>query len=67
MRAAVFASPSAVAGWLLSRDFDGLVVGVIGPTTWKAVARVRLPDVLASQPTHQTLAQALASYLEVAV
>lgn len=65
VRAAVFASPSAVEGWLLSRAFDGLVIGVIGPTTRKAVARYRLPDVMAPQPSHHSLAQALASYLEV--
>lgn len=67
VRAVAFGSPSAVEGWLLSRDFDGLVVGVIGLTTWEAVAGHRLPDVLAPQPSHQALAQALASYLEVAV
>lgn len=65
--AAAFASPSAVEGWLLSRDFDGLAVGVIGPTTWEAVARHRPPEVVASQPSHHALAQTLASYLEVAV
>lgn len=67
VRAAVFASPSAVEGWLLSRDLDGLVVGVIGPTTENAVARHRPPDLIAPQPSHQALAQALASYLEVSV
>lgn len=65
--AAAFASPSAVEGWLLSRDFDGLVVGVIGPTTWEAVGRHRPPEVVASQPSHHALAQTLASYLEVGV
>lgn len=67
VRAVAFASPSAVKGWLLSRDFEGLVVGVIGPTTWEAVARERPPEVVAPQPSHQALARALASYLEVAV
>lgn len=67
VRAVAFGSPSAVEGWLLSRDFDGLVVGVIGGTTWEAVARHRLPDVLAPRPSHQALAQRLASYLEVTV
>lgn len=66
-RAAVFASPSAVEGWLLSRDFDGLVVGVIGPTTRQAVARHRPPEVVAPQPSYEALAQAVASYLEVPV
>jgi len=63
----VFASPSAVAGWLLTRDFEQLVVGVIGSTTGAAVARHRLPDVIASEPSHPALARALNSYLEVRV
>jgi uroporphyrinogen-III synthase len=65
--AAAFASPSAVAGWSLSRRLDGLVIGVIGPTTAKAVAIHRSPDVMAPRPTHQALAQAMASYMEVFV
>lgn len=65
--AVAFGSPSAVEGWLLSRDFDGLVVGVIGPTTWEAVARHRPPEVVAAQPSYQALADSLATYLEVAV
>ena len=65
--AVVFASPSAVAGWLLTRDFGPLVVGVIGSTTGAAVARHRPPDVIASEPSHPALARALISYLEVKV
>jgi len=65
--AAAFGSPSAVEGWLLSRDFDGLVVGVIGPTTLEAVVRHRPPEVVADRPSYQSLAHSLASYLEVAV
>lgn len=67
VQAVAFASPSAVQGWLLSRDFKGLVVGVVGPTTWRAVAFRQVPEVIAPQPSFQALAQALASYLEVAV
>ena len=67
VQAAVFGSSSAVDGWLLSRDFDRLVVGVIGPTTWEAVARHRPPEVVAAQPTFEALAYSLSSYLEVAV
>ena len=63
--AVVFASPSAVAGWTRARDFDGLVVGVIGATTGDALARFRAPDVVAPEPTHGSLARALMSYLEV--
>lgn len=67
VQAAAFASPSAVAGWHLSRSFAGLVVGVIGATTRLAVAAHRPPDVVAPQPSHEALARALATYLEVTV
>jgi uroporphyrinogen-III synthase len=62
--AAAFASPSAVQGWLLSRDLDDVVVGVIGPATAAAVARVRPPDVVAPRPAHRSLAMALNDHLE---
>jgi uroporphyrinogen-III synthase len=65
VEAAVFASPSAVAGWHAARSFDGLVIGVIGSTTRLAVAAHRPPDVVAPKPSHDALAQAMASYLEV--
>jgi uroporphyrinogen-III synthase len=65
--AVVFASPSAVTGWLLARDFEDVVVGVIGPTTRAAVARYREPEVVAPEPSHHSLARALRSYLEVSV
>jgi uroporphyrinogen-III synthase len=67
VRAVAFASPSAVEGWHLTRNLDGLVVGVIGATTLAAAARYRHPDVVASHPSHRVLAQALASHLEVKV
>lgn len=63
--AAAFASPSAVAGWHLSRSFDALIVGVIGSTTRLAAAAHRPPDVVAPRPSHDALARAMASYLEV--
>ena len=65
VEAAVFASPSAVAGWRLSRSLVGLVVGAIGRTTREALAVHGTVDVLAPRPTHQALAWAMASYLEV--
>ena len=65
VEAAVFASPSAVAGWRLSRSLVGLVVGAIGRTTCEALTVHRPVDVLAPRPTHQALARAMASYLEV--
>ena len=67
VHAVVFASPSAVTGWLLARDFEDVVVGVIGPTTQAAVGRHRIPDVIAPEPSHHSLARALTSYLEVSV
>ncbi|HUP18077.1 MAG TPA: uroporphyrinogen-III synthase [Acidimicrobiia bacterium] len=63
--AAAFSSPSAVAGWHLSRSFDSLVIGVIGSTTRLAVSVHRKPEVVAPQPSHDALARAMASYLEV--
>jgi len=65
--AVVFASPSAVTGWLLARGFEDVVVGVIGPTTQAAVGRHRMPEVVAPRPSHHSLARALTSYLEVSV
>ncbi|HWL48713.1 MAG TPA: uroporphyrinogen-III synthase [Acidimicrobiia bacterium] len=59
-----FASPSAVQGWLVTRDLRDLVVGVIGTTTAAAVARIRPPDVVAARPSHKALALALTDYLE---
>jgi uroporphyrinogen-III synthase len=67
VHAVVFASPSAVTGWLLGRTFEDVVVGVIGPTTRAAVARYRVPEVVAPEPSHHSLARALTSYLEVSV
>jgi len=67
VEAAAFASPSAVEGWHLSRGFVDIVSGVIGPTTLTALARYRPPDVVAARPSHRSLAQAMASYLEVTV
>jgi uroporphyrinogen-III synthase len=62
-----FASPSAVAGWLGSRGLEGLVIGVIGSTTAAAVAQYRPVDVIAPHPSHQALASAMASHLELSV
>jgi uroporphyrinogen-III synthase len=60
--AVTFASPSAVAGWSLTRDTTGLVVGVIGSTTADACSRT--PEVIAPEPTFDALAHALADYLK---
>lgn len=63
--AVAFASPSAVAGWALTRDLDEVVAGVIGPTTARAVGRHRLPDVIAETPSYPALAEAIAAHMEV--
>lgn len=63
--AVAFSSPSAVAGWQLSRSFDSLVIGVIGSTTRLAVSVHRQPEVVAPRPSHDALARSMASYLEV--
>jgi uroporphyrinogen-III synthase len=65
VHAVAFASPSAVAGWLRSRGLEGLVIGVIGATTAAAVAQCRPVDVIAPHPSHEALASAMASHLEV--
>ncbi len=41
--AAVFGSPSAVAGWRLSRSFDGILCAAMGETTAAALARAGAP------------------------
>lgn len=65
--AVAFASPSAVAGWALSRSFDDVVLGAIGTTTASALASHRTPDVVAGRPSHLALAEAIASFMEVNV
>lgn len=65
--AVAFASPSAVAGWTLARDFEDLIVGAIGTTTARAVERHRSPDVIAATPSYPALAEAIATFMEVRV
>jgi uroporphyrinogen-III synthase len=67
VEAVVFGSPSAVEGWALTREFEGLVVGVIGNSTAGAVSRHRPPDLVAPRPSYPALARALGSHLEVKV
>lgn len=59
-----FASPSAVAGWLLSRPLGSETVAVIGDTTRRAVEEAGTePTLIAAQPTFQSLAESVAEYL----
>jgi uroporphyrinogen-III synthase len=67
VHAVAFASPSAVRGWTLTRGLDGTVVGTIGEATAMEVTRHGpRPHVVAHPPSFAGLAEALASYLEVA-
>lgn len=56
----LFGSPSAIEGWCLTRSLDDLVVAVIGDTTEHALARRgRAPDVVATRPDFDALADAI--------
>lgn len=57
--AVLFASPSAVAGWLTARPVDDLVVGVIGPTTAAAARQAGAAPVVAVSPSFPDLAATL--------
>lgn len=60
----VFGSASAVTGWFLSRDLDGIVVGVIGDTTAAAVADYGWSfDVMPPRPSYGGLVEQLAEHL----
>lgn len=61
--AAVFGSPSAVAGWCSARTLEGLVPAAIGPTTAAALCDRGHPDViLPDRPDYGRLAAALAAF-----
>lgn len=63
---AVFASPSAVEGWSLSRSFDSLKpIGAIGHVTASALARHGVTSpVVPDRPDPGTLAAALSATME---
>lgn len=62
--AVAFGSPTAVRGWLLSRDLEGLVTGAIGETTAGALAEFSVtPDVEPSDPSFERLITGLAEHL----
>lgn len=61
VHAAVFASPSAVRGWCLTRDLDGIITAAIGDSTASAIARAGgQADVIAPKPNVRALVSALA-------
>lgn len=62
--AVMFGSPSAVAGWCLSRSLDGITLAAIGETTGAALAdRGREPDVTPPRPDFELLVAMLADHL----
>lgn len=62
-----FASPSAVAGWQLSRKLAPETIAVIGDTTRRAVEEAGCsPAVVAGESTFQSLAESVAEYLGAA-
>lgn len=62
--AVAFGSPTAVHGWLLSRDLDGLVVGAIGGTTAGALAELAVAaDVEPPHPSFEGLVVGMAKHL----
>lgn len=62
--ALILASPSAVAGWLMSRDLAGMVVAAMGQTTAQAVRDSGVePDVVPSVPGAGAIVGALYRHL----
>ncbi|MFP4553489.1 MAG: uroporphyrinogen-III synthase [Actinomycetota bacterium] len=62
--AVAFGSPTAVHGWLLSRDLEGLVVGAIGETTAGALEEFAVTaDVEPPHPSFEGLIVAMAEHL----
>ena len=60
-----FGSASAVTGWFLSRDLEGLVVGAIGATTAAAVADHGWSfDVMPPTPSFSGMVRLLAEHLK---
>lgn len=65
VEAVVFASPSAVEGWCLSRSLDVARVAALGPATAAALGeRGRRPDLMPARPSVEALAAALALGLD---
>lgn len=62
--AVAFGSPTAVRGWFLSRDLEGLAVGAIGATTAGALAELGVaPDVEPPRPSFEELIAGMAEHL----
>lgn len=62
--AALFGSPSAVAGWTSGRPLTGLVAAALGETTAAALAAAGHPaDLMPSRPGYDQLVRDLAAHL----
>jgi uroporphyrinogen-III synthase len=62
--AALFASPSAVAGWVMGRGLDGMILAAIGATTAAALAAEgHPPDVVPARPEYPLMIEAVAQHL----
>ncbi len=62
--AVAFGSPTAVRGWFLSRDLEGLAVGAIGETTAGALKEFAVaPDVEPPHPSFEGLIAGMAEHL----
>lgn len=62
--AALFASPSAVTGWLMGRGLDGMILAAIGATTAAALAAGGCPpDVVPVRPEYPLMIEAVAQHL----
>lgn len=61
---AMFGSPRAVDGWLLSRDLEGIVVGAVGQTTASALRRRgTAADIVPRRPSFDRLGRLMAEHL----
>lgn len=60
----VFGSPSAVAGWVMSRSLDDIVRGAIGPSTADALVELGHPThIVPDQPGYEVLIDLVAANL----
>lgn len=59
--AVVFGSPTAVTGWLMSRELSGLLIGAIGPTTAASLRMCGVePDAVPDRPGFTNMIERLA-------
>jgi uroporphyrinogen-III synthase len=62
--AVLFGSPSAIAGWTMTRSLDDLVIGVMGETTGAALERLgRSAAVRPAAPSFEALARGIADHV----